>query len=181
MAYKMLVCDIDGTLLNSKGELTPGVIAAIRQAHEQGIVVTLATGRHLRGVLPYFELLGVNVPVILSNGAVIVDLAKRETMLHHTIDRETTHAILDTIKKHGLWSSLFFHEFEGIDVYYDRDPGFPEAYYFVQKDPTVTKLVEDLKAVQHADPLKVLLLEKTEKVMPLVEDLRKLDCKFNMV
>ncbi|MGZ4107576.1 MAG: HAD family hydrolase, partial [Tumebacillaceae bacterium] len=69
MAYKMLVCDIDGTLLNSKGELTPGVIAAIREAHEQGIVVTLATGRHLRGVLPYFELLGVNVPVILSNGA----------------------------------------------------------------------------------------------------------------
>lgn len=181
MTIKMLICDIDGTLLNSKGELTPGVIAAVQEAHQKGLIVTLATGRHLRGVVPIVEKLGVNVPVILSNGAIIVDPMKQETMLHHTIDLETTHAILDVIKKHDLWSSLFFHEFAGIDTFYDRDPGFPEAYYFVQQDPTITKLVPDLKEITHANPLKVLLLEKTEKVLPLVEDLRKLDYKFNMV
>lgn len=181
MRYKMLICDIDGTLLNSRGQLTPGVIEAVREAHEQGIVVTLATGRHLRGVVPYVEQLGVNVPVIMSNGAVIVDVLEKKTLLHHTLDLETTHAILDVIAKHGLWSSLFYHTFSGVDTYYDRDPGFKEAYYFIQTDPAVSQQVENLKELRHANPIKVLLLEKTEKMLPLAEDLRKLSHKFNMV
>jgi Cof subfamily protein (haloacid dehalogenase superfamily) len=182
LRYRMLVSDIDGTLLNSKGELTPDVVEAIREAHEQGILVTLATGRHLRGVLPLVEQIGVGVPVILGNGAVIVDPLKKETLLHKPLSQVTTQAILDVIRKHDLWASLFRHTWEGVDTYYDRDPGFDEAYLFVHKDnPAVAQQVEDLRAFVHQEPIKVLLVERPEKVRALVEDLKRLDYAFNMV
>ncbi|MGB8954875.1 MAG: Cof-type HAD-IIB family hydrolase [Tumebacillaceae bacterium] len=184
MTYKMLVSDIDGTLLNSRGILTPAVIEAIREAHDQGIIVTLATGRHLRGVKQIVQQIGVSVPVILGNGAVIVDPHKGETLLHRPLAPETTAAILDVIAKHGLWSSLFFHREEGVDTLYDRDPGFAEAYLFIHKDqPDVAQQVEDLKSFAAQDPIKVLLLNTPDRVHPLAEDLRNLQVEhpFSLV
>src|SRR5689334_18502600 len=102
MRYKMLVCDIDGTLLNSQSKLSPGVIAAVQEAHRQGVIVTLATGRQLRGVLSIVEELGVNVPVILGNGVVIADPAKKETLLHRPLHHDTADEILDVIRSHGM-------------------------------------------------------------------------------
>ena len=43
--FKLLVIDIDGTLLNPKGEITPYTLATVQAAQEAGIVVTLATAR----------------------------------------------------------------------------------------------------------------------------------------
>ena len=45
MQYKLLALDIDGTLLNSKREITPGVRSAIQRAVDAGVTVLLATGR----------------------------------------------------------------------------------------------------------------------------------------
>lgn len=181
MNYKMLVSDIDGTLLNSQGRLTDGVKQAVRDLHEQGVIVTLATGRNLRGVLPLIEELGVSVPVILGNGTVIADPMKRETLLHRPLPHETAHKLIDVIRGHGLWSSVFVHTFEGIDTYYDRDPGFDAAYLFVNRDPNISKQVDDFRSVTGVDPLKVLLIDTPDKVYPLIEDLKKIDDhKFNM-
>lgn len=182
MEYRMLVSDIDGTLLNSKSELTTGTIQAIRDAYDNGIIVTLATGRQLRGVIDIVKQIGISVPVILGNGAVVVDPLEQKTLLHQTLDEETTRAIVEVIRAHGLWSSVFVHTFEGVDTYYDLDPGFDEAYIFIHKHiPEVVQQVESLKEVAHLHPIKVLLIDRTEKVMPLYEDLQKLPQAFNMV
>ncbi|HEU4964799.1 MAG TPA: Cof-type HAD-IIB family hydrolase [Bacilli bacterium] len=183
MDYKMLVCDIDGTLLDSNSQLAPQVIEAIREAHKQGVVITLASGRPLRGVVPIARQLGVNVPVILGNGALIVDPLKQETLLHRGLDEATTHAILDVIAAHRQWAGVFTHAFEGIDTYYDRHPGHREALLFVNKDPQVSQQVESLKQIAHLDPIKVLSIEKTESVKGLVQDLRSLaeERKFNFL
>ena len=44
-SIKLLVIDIDGTLLNREGEITPATLASVQAAQEAGIVVTLATAR----------------------------------------------------------------------------------------------------------------------------------------
>ena len=45
--YRLLAIDIDGTLMNSHDELTPGTRAALRRATEAGIQVVLATGAEI--------------------------------------------------------------------------------------------------------------------------------------
>ena len=45
MKYRLLALDLDGTLLNSQKEITPGVRKALAWAKERGVYVVLSTGR----------------------------------------------------------------------------------------------------------------------------------------
>lgn len=47
--------DLDGTLLNSKKELLPSTILAIRRLKQIGVQVVLASGRHPKGIWPVAE------------------------------------------------------------------------------------------------------------------------------
>ena len=54
---KIIAIDIDGTLLNSKKELTDRTKSVIKEAQEQGVIVVLATGRPSCGAVAYAEAL----------------------------------------------------------------------------------------------------------------------------
>lgn len=71
MAVKLFVSDIDGTLLISGKNISEKNIAAVKKMVDAGIVVTLATGRMYRATLPVAKALGVDVPIITYNGALI--------------------------------------------------------------------------------------------------------------
>ena len=43
--YKLIAFDMDGTLLNSKKEIDPETLEAIKRASEAGKIVALSTGR----------------------------------------------------------------------------------------------------------------------------------------
>lgn len=70
---RLLICDMDGTLLDSSGKISSENKAAIFRYVEGGGLFTLATGRPVEAVKPYLPELPVNVPAILYNGAVIYD------------------------------------------------------------------------------------------------------------
>ena len=71
MRIRLIAVDVDGTLLNSRKELTRPVADAIRAVKEHGILFTIATGRDVLGLRRFAHLLSVEVPVITYNGAVI--------------------------------------------------------------------------------------------------------------
>ena len=60
---KLIASDIDGTLVNSEGKITPRVRQAIRNAVDAGCQVMLATGRFYRGMIKIQEELGLTVSV----------------------------------------------------------------------------------------------------------------------
>ncbi len=53
--YRLLAIDIDGTLVNSRNELTPATCAALERVSRAGIRVVLATGRRYSHALPLVE------------------------------------------------------------------------------------------------------------------------------
>ena len=55
MKYKMIFLDIDGTLTNSKKEITPKTKAALIKAQEMGIIAAIASGRPDKGVSKYIK------------------------------------------------------------------------------------------------------------------------------
>ena len=55
MKYKLLVLDLDGTLTNSKKEITPNTLQTLTEAQEKGIKIVLASGRPTYGVAPLAE------------------------------------------------------------------------------------------------------------------------------
>lgn len=70
---KLVVCDIDGTLVLDREPLSDEVISAIKGLVEMGIAFTFASGRLPYMIDPYFEVLGTKMPVVACNGAWVYD------------------------------------------------------------------------------------------------------------
>ena len=77
--YRWCVCDLDGTLLDGNGEVSPRDQAALTRA-AAGVELILATGRSDLMVGQYVRDLGVRMPIIACNGGLIRDARSREIL-----------------------------------------------------------------------------------------------------
>ncbi|MGI8786593.1 MAG: Cof-type HAD-IIB family hydrolase [Pyrinomonadaceae bacterium] len=98
---KLLALDLDGTLLNSKGEIPGKNIEAIQRAEAKGVLVTIATGRRFRDALPVAEKLKLNAPVICHNGALLKRADTLENVAVSLLATETVREILRVGKAFG--------------------------------------------------------------------------------
>lgn len=80
MPIRLLALDLDGTLLNSRGEISARNRAALQHAREMGVHVALVTGRRFRDARPLALDLGLDVPVIAHNGALTKHARTLETV-----------------------------------------------------------------------------------------------------
>jgi hypothetical protein len=68
---KLIVFDVDGTLVNDDQVLGEKTISAIRQLQDRGIQISLATGKIYPSVATVIDQLDIKIPIILANGALI--------------------------------------------------------------------------------------------------------------
>ncbi|NME35327.1 MULTISPECIES: Cof-type HAD-IIB family hydrolase [Fusobacterium] len=73
MKYKMIVSDLDGTLLNSEHKISKHTIDIIRKVTETGVKFSIATGRHFKDAEFFFKQVGVGSYLISGNGSLIHD------------------------------------------------------------------------------------------------------------
>jgi Cof subfamily protein (haloacid dehalogenase superfamily) len=71
MDVECCICDLDGTLLNSAMTISEENISAIRNLHDRGIMVVLATGRNDLYVKDIAHQLGISTPIISCNGGLV--------------------------------------------------------------------------------------------------------------
>jgi HAD superfamily hydrolase (TIGR01484 family) len=95
MPIRLLALDLDGTLLNSRGELSERNRAAVREARERGVRVALVTGRRFRDVRPLaLELDLDDVPVISHTGALTKHARTLETVAAMLLPLEAAREVL---------------------------------------------------------------------------------------
>jgi hydroxymethylpyrimidine pyrophosphatase-like HAD family hydrolase len=80
MAIRLLALDLDGTLLNPRGQLTERSRQAIFAARDCGVHVALCTGRRFRDARPIALELGLDLPLISHNGALTKHVQTLETV-----------------------------------------------------------------------------------------------------
>ena len=68
---KLIACDMDGTLLNDEKNIPRENIEAVHRLKDLGITFVIATGRHDSMVKAYMDALGIEMPVISCNGAMV--------------------------------------------------------------------------------------------------------------
>ena len=89
MKYKLLVLDVDGTLLNSKGVISTQTLAAILKVQQMGVRVVLASGRPSFGLQPLVEQLDMkshNGLIMSYNGGQIINVQTNELLFERRID-----------------------------------------------------------------------------------------------
>ncbi|MDT4966178.1 MAG: hypothetical protein QOJ64_915 [Acidobacteriota bacterium] len=94
MSIRLLALDLDGTLLNSRGELSVRNLEAIGAARSAGVRVALVTGRRFRDARPLALELGLDVPVISHNGALTKHARTLETVSLSLLPLDAAHEVL---------------------------------------------------------------------------------------
>lgn len=83
LQYKMIVLDLDGTLVDSKKKISQRNKEALQKAMQKGVKVVLASGRPVKGVMPKAEELELeknNGCILAFNGGRIIDVTTGECL-----------------------------------------------------------------------------------------------------
>lgn len=104
--YKLLAIDLDGTLLNSYGEISEQNKTAILEAQNQGIEVIIASGRIVDSVKKIAEEIESNKYLIALNGTVIMDI-KKNTIIHEDfIPKEKVLEIIELCEENSIFYNV---------------------------------------------------------------------------
>ncbi|KZZ83172.1 MULTISPECIES: Cof-type HAD-IIB family hydrolase [Bacillaceae] len=107
---KLAAIDLDGTLLNSKNQISEENVSAIKKAEERGIQVVIATGRAHFDVQKIFTGTGLNPWIIAANGATIHH--PDGTLFHSVpIDREEADGIMAWLEENDFYYEVFSSHF----------------------------------------------------------------------
>ena len=91
MKYKLLVLDVDGTLLNNEKEISKRTLSTLLKAQHTGIRIVLASGRPTSGLLPLakaLEMGNFGGFIVSYNGAQIINAENGEVMFDKRINPE---------------------------------------------------------------------------------------------
>ena len=105
MEYKMIALDLDGTLTNSKKEITPHTKEVLMDIQKQGKTVVLATGRPIQGALHIAKELELDVygGYILSfNGGIIQNCKTGEVVFRQQIPVELIPRLGEASRKYQV-------------------------------------------------------------------------------
>jgi 5-amino-6-(5-phospho-D-ribitylamino)uracil phosphatase len=121
MHFRLLAIDIDGTLVNSRDELTPATREALVRARRAGIHIVLATGRRYGRALHLVEPLGISVPLVTASGALVKDPLDHRTLYMAEFDMEVLRQTVAIIERCGYDVLLNGDTHaEGFDFYHPR-------------------------------------------------------------
>lgn len=106
---KLIACDMDGTILNDDGELTPRTEAALKSAIAAGIKVVSATGRMYPSARPILKQIGITSPCVVYNGAQVRDPITEEILFERALEKELTSSVLSFFHKNN-WYAQVYHD-----------------------------------------------------------------------
>jgi Cof subfamily protein (haloacid dehalogenase superfamily) len=107
MTVRFIALDIDGTLINSRFEVSDRNQAAIAEATARGIEVALVTGRRYDFAMQVAKQIESPLTMIVSNGA-LVRTKDGQTRLRHLLSRETARRVLEATQDWRAATAVIF-------------------------------------------------------------------------
>ena len=174
---RMIVTDLDGTLLGGRGELPEENLRALRRAMAAGCKVVLATGRMPEATLPLAEEIGVNAPLMLFNGGMAYDAQRGEALSGITMDRDIAARILRAVEAEGVYVQAFLRSGYCYARYSEKWSAYFENKIKVKGREAGMPLSEWLRE----DVYKLICLDESERLEALAEKLRAMFPEVNVM
>ena len=157
MKVKLVAFDLDGTLLNEHAEITENTKKAIQRLADCGVIVTIATGRVFMSAAYFAHQLGINVPLITCDGALVKE---SDTGFEHYHKK----VALDLAKEIALFGDehdVYLRYYIGDVMYVDRN--WEHASMISQRLRIEAKRVDSLYEFVEEEPTLISITEPADK------------------
>lgn len=165
---KLIALDIDGTLFNSKGEISLLTKAALMKAHDSGVTLMLASGRTIHGLhqlairnqLPLDHMICIG-----SNGAVLADGESESIIFEKTVDPKIAKETIQKLKAYPVTimipdeEKLYIEDLEGHQVALE-----------LQTECLNAVVIPDLSEISFA-PNKIILSGPQDVLQTILEEM----------
>ena len=130
MTPRLVATDLDGTLVRTDGSISERTRAVLAAVEARGVPVVFVTGRPLRWAEEVFEHVGDHGLAVVSNGALVWDVAADRPRLRREIDPETARRVVAELRSAVPGSTFAVETLGGLaleETYRERHPVPPGA------------------------------------------------------
>ena len=169
---RLVAIDVDGTLLDGRGQVPAANLAALHEAAARGIHLVVVTGRSYPFVLPAVASLPDPLTLVVYNGAV-ARARGGETILRRTLDPEVAQRVLAQTRGWRAATTVQFDRADAGQTLYDQlSWDHPNRRGYYAKVRRHVSQVDDLEAAMHgADPVQVAFNGPTADMRRLQDEL----------
>lgn len=167
MKYKLIVIDVDGTMLNSKRELTKRTVQTLRKVQQMGIRVALASGRPTYGILPLAKAIDLGMYdgfIISYNGAQVMEARTGQILFERRIDPQMVPYLEKKARKMGLTMAYY----DGNEVV-STDIQNPHIVDEAEMNGMTLRQDEELSLSMDDWPAEVMLVSDDEEALTSLE------------
>jgi Cof subfamily protein (haloacid dehalogenase superfamily) len=133
---RLLLADVDGTLVTQDKVLTSRAIDAVHRLHDAGILFAITSGRPPRGMSMLIEPLALSTPIAAFNGGLIVDDQMR-TIEQRAVPKEVVPRVIETIASFDL--DVWVYQGANWLLQNAKGPHVDREAWTVKFPPTVVK------------------------------------------
>lgn len=178
----LYITDLDGTFLNSKGEISEKSEKIIKKLISDGALFSVATARTKATVLDMFKNVGLNTPIALMNGVSVYDTGKNKAVLNHSIDKDVAAEILRVYKKYNKHPMLYMDKGDFLEIHYTEiDNEHQKEYISDRKNKKLKKFikVDDYNLGTPDDLLYIVSFDKPEELTPIYDEISEYTSVFS--
>ena len=165
MKYKLIVCDMDGTLLTSSHKISDHTANIIKKIEDSGVKFMIATGRPYLDARHYRDSLELRSYLITSNGARAHDEDNNPIVVEN-IPKELVKRLLDYKVGKDIHRNIYLNDDWIIE--YEID-GLVEFH----KESGYGFNIDDLSKYQNQEVAKVFFLGESKEIEDLEKKMKK--------
>lgn len=154
--YQLIALDMDGTLLNSRKQVSEGTLREIRKAVSMGKTVVYATGRAVCEMEEFFDQLPEIRYAVFASGAGLYDVRERRAFGLQPIPAELAMRVMDAVKDRDIMPQIVLADCDAVQTdHLDRLEDFKMKPYRPMYERAMTR-VEDIRAFAEAHQGEIL-------------------------
>ena len=185
--YKLVAVDLDGTLLNSYGEVTEYTKEVIKKVQQKGLKFIIASGRPMDSIKSISKDIEADKYFIAGNGAIIYDTQKQEIIYEKYIPKQKVLEIAKICEQNNIFYNIYTEK--NVITQYLK---YNVLYYFkenLKKEPdkktnimVVNNMYEFIKNSEEMKCIKITICDESKiifnsiiKKLKNIKDIEVLD------
>ncbi|MCD6507875.1 HAD family phosphatase [Candidatus Poribacteria bacterium] len=171
MKYKLIAIDVDGTLVNSKAQISERTKRAIRKATEKGAMIVIVTGRRFCSAKPIVEQLGVDLMIAAHNG-VLLKRINGEFITGRFLKPDVARDAVRIVKRFGVEPIVYRGTGDYAEIFVE-EPKADWLVGYIEHNREHARIVRSLEEAIRWDALEVMSVMDRSIVDEVTERLRE--------